>query len=75
MNKHCWIKIDLDNLPYHDVLVANFSDDSKDFNKKAFGILQVRKGAIRSINCVKDDNIVLTECTHYFDINLIERCD
>ena len=75
MKKFSWVKIDLNNLPYCDVLVANFNNGSRDFDKKAIGFLQVRAGAIRSIDCVKDDKVVLTECTHYFDINLIEKCE
>lgn len=61
-----WIKIDLENLPEHDVLAANFKARTYGYKEKCIGYLTANDEGMASC---ENEYELLEGVTHYIDIN------
>jgi hypothetical protein len=59
-----WIKLEIGNLPEHEVLAANFAKETYGYKEKSIGYV-FDNGEM--ISC--DATELLENCTHYIDIN------
>ncbi len=62
-----WIKINKDDIPNIEVVVANFEKGTYGYEEKLIGEIYVSR--TNNLICCDNGHEILENCTHYIDIN------